>query len=143
MSLRNFFGRMLPSPPTPRPLLPATLTDMLLRDAPSQRDVRMVRDVAQHVASKVVPIVELHGRTMETALQANVMAIEVALRLGLEAAQRTALTALVKGEGLDAALAKLDAAILTIAQGLADHRCEIAAAIEAASLGIEGGSVRQ
>jgi hypothetical protein len=64
----------------------------------------MVRDVALHVTSKVVPIVEMHGRTMETALQANVMAVEVAPRLALEAGQRTALTAIVHGADVPTAL---------------------------------------
>jgi hypothetical protein len=111
---------------------------------PSARDVRLVRDVAEHVTSKVVPIVDMHSRTMETAAQANVMAIEVATRLSLEAVQRAALTAVVlEGASLDQALFKLDASIEIITKGLRDHRDELAASIAAAYAGVIGGQVTQ
>lgn len=113
-----------------------------LGERPSDRDVRMVRDVASHVTSKVVPIVDMHGRSMESALQANVMSIEVALRLGLEAAQRTALTAVMQGASIDVALTRLDDAIALLVEGLRDHRCELAAAIELVHAGVAGGQVR-
>jgi hypothetical protein len=131
--------------PPPKPQPAPTLTTMFppAVERPSDRDVRLVRDVATHVTSKVVPIVELHGRTMENALQANVMAVEVALRLGLEAAQRTALTAVAQGAPLDLALEKLDDAIAILVGGLNDHRCDLAATIEAVHAGIAGGQVRQ
>jgi hypothetical protein len=118
------------------------VSDLVELAPPSDREVRIVREVASHVASKVVPIVEMHGRRMETALQANVMAIEVATRLALEACQRTALTAVViERASLDMALFKLDCAIETITLGLKDHRNEIAAAVEATHAGIVGGQV--
>jgi hypothetical protein len=129
-----------------RPIAPAPapkITDLLPADLPSDREVRLVRDMAGHVTSKVTPIVAMHGGSMESTLQANVMALEVALRLGLEATLRTALTVLTQGGTLEEAQAKIDDALAILAEGLADHRPELMVTIEAAAAGIAGGQVRQ
>lgn len=161
MSLRSFFGEIFGRPPATLPV--ASVGELLCGrkdqeagnhsalggatptrplQPPTERDVRIVRDMSQHVMSKVAPIVAMHGNSMENSLQANVLAVEVALRLALEAAQRTALTALMKGSSLDDALGKMDEAIAIICEGLAAHRAELAAAIEATHLGLRGGQVR-
>jgi hypothetical protein len=106
------------------------------------RQSRLIDDMARHVMAKVAPIVDMHGRTMETADQANVMAVEVAVRLGLEAAQRCALTAVSRGKPEADALAVLDDMLALIGDGLADHRNDLARLIQAAHAGRNKGFVR-
>jgi hypothetical protein len=141
-------GRREPQPPPP------TLTDMLAAAAPApiapadepdvnmSRAARMVDDVARHTMSKVAPIVAMHGRTLENEAQANTMAMEVAVRLGLEAAQRTALSAVVRGAPLAEAVDLLDAALQLIRQGLTDHRDDLVRILDATYAGVAGGQLR-